>query len=654
MYSRLFNYVKTKIPRISSTELIALRSGGTSIDRDILTGTINYPTSKNNKNTKHDKFDKTTLNEVLNKYDGSPIYPNCDNNKWINYLAKNKFFSFLIDEKYGGTKLSVREQSSILTQISSVSPALGVVAMVPNSLGPGELITKYGTETQKTYYLPKLADGSMIPCFGLTGPNNGSDATGSIDNGIIINDNGTLKLKVKLNKRYITLAPVANLMGIAFNLKDPDGLLNDSDSDSDSKSTYNSGVTVALVERNHPNLIQDTHHNPMNVGFPNGTIKGEIILDLDQVIGGRDNIGNGWKMLMECLSAGRGVSLPATANASSKASTFGIYNYIQVREQFKMPLSNMEAIQEKFVNMVVNTWIIQSAVELTNDILDEGTSPAVISAIMKQQCTERGRIVLNDAMDIHGGAGICLGESNFIEKYYRGAPIGITVEGSNTLTRSLIIFGQGLNKSHPYIFPILDSVLNNDIDTFKPNINRMITSSIRLYFKSLIGPNISFKQQLINFATLTNIVALQGGKLKKSQMLSGDMADIFSNLYLISAVKYYHKQHNASENITKFIEYKLVLENQVKINKVVSNLGYERFLLKHITYYGINEKYSDTHDIFDEIMNNQQIINEIKKNIHIKNNILEDLENAINIHDTNSSEYINLKNKIINVGEFSN
>ena len=651
MYSRLFNYVKTKIPRISSTELIALRSGGTSIDRDILTGTVNYP---NSKNTKHDKFDKTKINELLNNYNYSSIYPNCDDNKWINYLAKNKFFSFLIDEKYGGTKLSVREQSSILTQISSVSPALGVVAMVPNSLGPGELITKYGTESQKTYYLPKLANGSMIPCFGLTGPNNGSDATGSIDNGIIINDNGKLKIKVNLNKRYITLAPVANLMGIAFNLEDPDGLLNDYDFDPESKSTSTSGVTVALVERTHPNLIQDTHHNPMNVGFPNGTIKGEIIIDLDQVIGGRDNIGNGWKMLMECLSAGRGVSLPATANASSKAVTFGIYNYIQVREQFKIPLSNMEAIQEKFVNMAVNTWIIQSAVELTNDILDEGTSPAVISAIMKQQCTERGRKVLNDAMDIHGGAGICLGESNFIEKYYRGAPIGITVEGSNTLTRSLIIFGQGLNKSHPYIFPILESVLNNNIDTFKHNINQMILSSIRLYLKSLIGPNITFEQQLINFATLTNIVALQGGKLKKSQMLSGDMADIFSNLYLMSGVRYYHKKHNTSEELTKFIEYKLALDNQVKINKVVNNLGYERFLLKHITEYGVNEKYSNVHEIFDEIMNNKHIIDEIKKNIHIENNILEDLENAVNMYDKNSSEYINLKNKIINVGEFSN
>ena len=221
---------------------------------------------------------------------------------------------------------------------------------------------------------------------------------------------------------------------------------------------------MALVEREHKGLIQDTHHNPLNVGFPNGTIKGEFLIDPTQVIGGPDCIGEGWKMLMDCLSAGRGISLPATANASSKVASFGILNYIKIRKQFNMTLSNIEAIQEKVNKMVMDTWIIQSSIELTNTILDDGNSPAVISAIMKQQTTERGRNVLNHAMDIHGGGAICLGHSNFLEKFYKAVPIGITVEGSNTLTRSLIIFGQGLNKSHPYIFPILDSVLNDKKD----------------------------------------------------------------------------------------------------------------------------------------------------------------------------------------------
>ena len=513
MYSRLFKYVKNKLPRISDTEMIALKSGTVSIDRDILSGKINFPQKK----THIYKFPEDRLVNLLEKYDNSKIYPNDNDNYWINHLANNKFFSFLINENYGGIKLSVNELSSVLTKIASVSPALGVVAMVPNSLGPGELITLYGTENQKNKYLPKLARGEYIPCFGLTGPNNGSDATGSIDTGVVFKENNKLKVKVNLNKRYITLAPVANLMGIAFDLKDPDNLLG------------KSGITVALVERDHLNLIQETHHNPLDVGFPNGTIKGEIVISLDQIIGGEENIGNGWKMLMECLSAGRGVSLPATANASSKVATFGMYHYIKTREQFKLTLSEMEGIQEKFLNMMYHTWIIQSSIEMTNDILDEGHSPAVISAIMKQQTTERGRIVLNEAIDIHAGSAICIGYSNFLEKYYKSIPIGITVEGSNTLTRSLIIFAQGLNKSHPFIFPILESILNDDLKSFKTNFNNIIKHGVNLYL-NCIDKNKGLEQEVNRYATLTNFVALKAGALKKEQMLSGDMADMFSNL----------------------------------------------------------------------------------------------------------------------------
>ena len=355
MYRLLFRFVKNKIPRISDTELIALQSGDTSIDRDILKGKISFPKPT----TYTNKFDKNNVDTFLHSFDSSRIYPNDNNNKWIQYLAKNKYFSFLIDEKYGGIKLGVNEMSDILTKITSVDPALGVATMVPNSLGPGELLTMYGTEQQKDNYLPKLARGDLIPCFGLTGPNNGSDATGKIDKGFAFKDtDGKIKIEVSLNKRYITLAPVANLMGIAFELVDNENLIG------------KSGITLALVERDHDGLIQNTHHNPLNVGFPNGTIKGTFVIDPSQVIGGEKQIGNGWKMLMECLSAGRGISLPATANASSKVATFGLFHYIQLREQFKMPLQDMQAIQEKMINMMFHTWIIQSSVAMTNDILD--------------------------------------------------------------------------------------------------------------------------------------------------------------------------------------------------------------------------------------------------------------------------------------------
>jgi alkylation response protein AidB-like acyl-CoA dehydrogenase len=634
---RIFNSVKKIVPKISDTELIALRSGNTSIDRQILSGKVILPSKK----TIIKKFPEKKLDNLILNYDNSKIYPNYNNNYWINYLAKNNFFSFLIDDKYNGFKLSVNEQSEILTKISSISPSLGVVTMVPNSLGPGELISHYGTEDQKNKYLSGLANGEYIPCFGLTGPNNGSDATGTIDKGEIVNVNDKIKIKLNINKRYITLAPVANLMGIAFDLEDPNNLLG------------KKGITLALLERGHPGLIQDTYHNPLNSEFPNGTIKGEFLIDIEQVIGGENNIGNGWKMLMDCLSAGRGISLPATANASSKVSSFGILNYIKVREQFRIPLSKMEAIQEKVNNMIFHTWIIQSSIELTNNILDSNTSPAVLSAIMKQQCTERGRIVLNEAMDIHAGAAICIGYSNFLEKFYRAAPIGITVEGSNTLTRSLIIFGQGLNKSHPYISTILDSILENNQYKFNQSFKNIVKHSLNLYGKSLLNSfySSSLENQIIDFANLTNFVALKGGSLKAEQMLSGAMADIFSNLYMALSVQYYHNLYNSSQILTNYIINRLVDENQQIINEVIDNLGKEKYLILFLKKRVNNKSYSVEKNIFNEINNNSNIINEIKKNIIIKNNILEDLDN-INHYDKNTEDYIKLKEKIINVDEF--
>ena len=644
---KLFNIVKSKIPSISSTELIALRSGNTSIDRQIMQGKVKLP----QKNTFINKFPPKKINDLLKMYDNTKIYPNKNNNLWINTLADNKYFSFLIDEKYGGIKLCVNELSNILTKIASCDPALGVATMVPNSLGPGELLTHYGTVEQKNKYLPGLANGKYIPCFGLTGPNNGSDATGSIDEGIVIEKEGKIYIEVSVNKRYITLAPVANLMGIAFNLKDPNKLL----------KNKRSGITLALVEREHPGLIQETHHNPLNVGFPNGTIKGKFLIDTSMVIGGEENIGNGWKMLMECLSAGRGISLPATANASSKVATFGILNYIKVRQQFRMPLAAMEAIQEKTNDMVLNTWIIQSAVELTNTILDNNNSPAVLSAIMKQQCTERARVVLNHGMDIHGGAAICVGYNNFLEKFYKAAPIGITVEGSNTLTRSLIIFGQGLNKSHPFIYPILDSILENNEEKFYENFKNICFHSIKLYFKTFNESNIlsirtkTLEDQVVDFAALTNFVALKGGALKREQMLSGTMADIFSNLYMAFAVEYYHENNKASVILTEYIVNKLIDKNQELINEVIDNLGNERYLLLHLKNKTGNKYYKNERQIFSEILSNKKIMEEIKKNIYIENNILSDLENIQNYNlIENPSEYNDLKNKIINVDEYSN
>ena len=294
----LFKQVKNIIPKISKTELIALRSGTVSLDRMLFEGKVTLPKYQSKKNTFDDNFNCFSVSNLLKKYGNvKQIYPNKDINSILRYIGNNDFFSLIIDEKYNGKKLSVEGLSNVLTNISSLNPSLGVIVMVPNSLGPGELLSCYGTEEQKNKYLPKLASGEYVPCFGLTGPNNGSDATGSIDEGILLKKMEKDMYKLQLIKD-ITLAP-SNLIGVAFNLKDPNNLLKEGKK-----------VTVALLEKGHPGLLQETYHNPLNVGFPNGTLS-TFKFELDNIIGGESNLGNGWKMLMECLAAGRGICLPA-------------------------------------------------------------------------------------------------------------------------------------------------------------------------------------------------------------------------------------------------------------------------------------------------------------------------------------------------------
>ena len=642
---KLFNRIKTIIPKISDTELVALRSGTTCIDTDIFRGKVD--TSSIKPKSFERKFENKKIDDLINKYGNiEQVYPSEKTDEILDFIGKNNFLSFLIPEIYGGIKLSVSELSSVLTKISSVNPALGVVTMVPNSLGPSELLLNYGTNKQKNNFLPKLAKGEYIPCFGLTGPNNGSDATGSIDEGIVLKKDTKTVINLNINKRYITLGPVANLIGLAFNLKDPNNLL----------PSNKEGITVALVENNIPGLKQETYHNPLNAGFPNGTLKGNINIPIENIIGGPEKAGMGWKMLMECLASGRGVCLPASANASSKVATYGIFHYIKHRKQFKIPLIKMEGVQEKFVNMLFNTWLIQSSVAFTNCLLDNGEKPAVISAIMKQQTTDRGREVLNNGMDIHAGSAICLGENNFLEKFYRSAPIGITVEGSNTLTRNLIIFGQGLNKSHPYIYPVLDSILTDNIDNFKDSFKNILKHSLSLYWKSLPGISIKnntlLEKQTLHFANLSNFVALKGGALKSEQFLSADMADIFSNLYLAHSVLWYEDNYKVSKKLTDYCVNKLCYENQIIMNRVIDNLGclgYPLYFSKsNITSY----KYNNDREIIQEITTNNNIIDHISNDIHINDdNILGKLKK---LDTLKGREYTELYNKVIQVGEYDN
>jgi len=641
MYRFIFNKVKNIVPRISNTELIALRTGNTHLDSQMFCGSVTLPNKISNVN--NSKFDESKIDLLLNKYGDSTVYPSKDTNDILQFLGTNKFFSFLIDEKYQGNKLSTQELSNVLTKISSKNPGLGVTVMVPNSLGPGELLSIYGTEEQKEKYLPKLSNGECIPCFGLTGPDNGSDALGSIDTGVLKEENGKRFVEVTVNKRYITLAPVSNLVGLAINLEDPDNLLKSGEE----------GVTVFLLEKDFPGLKLETHHNPMNLGFPNGTVKGNLKIPLENIIGGEENVGNGWKMLMECLAAGRGICLPATANASSKTSTFGIYNYIKHRKQFNIPLIKMEGVSNKFCDMVYNTWLIQTSIAMTNNILDQGNKPAVISAIMKEQTTERGRMVINDAMDIHGGSSICSGPNNFTQKFYNGIPVGITVEGSNTLTKNLIIFGQGLNKSHPHIYDLYDSIVTDDLEKFKLHFKKMIKHSTKLLGSSYLGKitkdNIS--NQTVDFANLSNFISLLGGQIKKNQSISSDMAGIMSNLYLAYSVMWYQENYKVSQKLTDYCLNRLLDENSVLFNRVIDNYpGSLRLLLKNMKRKNNSFNYDSNRELLNEIESNFKIMNEIEDNIFIDDS----LKKLKSLDNLDGEEYERVYQDIISVEEYKN
>jgi acyl-CoA dehydrogenase len=659
-YRKVFNIVKSIIPKISETEIIALKSGGVSIDREIFNGKVDYSKLYKPLSISSEKNMETEINELLRSVGSENIYPNKNIHKIIKQLGEKGFLSMIIDKKYNGNRLSITSQSKILSKISSYNPSLAVTAMVPNSLGPAELLQHYGTEQQKKYFLPKLADGTMIPCFGLTGPNNGSDAVGQIDKGIVECVDGKIKIKITLNKRYITLAPVSNVIGIAFNTEDPNGLLKNN----------KTGITVALVESSQYGLQQHTYHNPNNAGFPNGTIKGTIFIDPDQTIGGEDKIGEGWKMLMECLAVGRGVSLPATANGTSKFVTHSIMNYINLRKQFNMNIGNMESVREKFIDMYLNTWIIHTSVNFTNHILDSGSTPSVITAIMKQQTTERARNILNNGMDIYAGSGICVGENNFFTKFYNSSPVGITVEGSNTLTRGLIIFGQGLNKSHPYIFPIFQSIQENNLDGFKYNMNKLVSSIVVNYCKLIsitwvnsipFIKNNTTQQRLdiatLKFSLLTNFVALMGGKIKSKQMISGNMSDILSNLYLSYSVLWYYKHYLYNNEINnslrdECINY-LMNELDYKMNLIIENYPFPA--LKPLLYPLTNRiKYSNLENknkLYTLIINNEALHKIFKDDIYYEGTVLEKMEKLRKIKP-NSEEYNELYQDIIQVGEY--
>lgn len=632
MYRKIFNASKKLVPRISETESIALNSGTTSVEKYFFKGKI--PKNYIKKSYNYPKLDSNSIiyNDVdllcknVNDY---KIYQTKKIDESVMNLIKNKkLFGMIIPKKYGGLELNHHEQSQIVQKISTCSNPLGVMIMVPNSLGPAELLLKYGSEEDKQKYLNGLANGEYIPCFGLTGQHSGSDAANMLDTGIVIEKNGKKYVKLNISKRYITLAPISNLVGVAFKLSDPNKLL----------SKGKEGITLALLEPDKMDFEIGNRHNPMDVPFPNGTIvANNLEIPLESLIGGEENAGNGWRMLMECLAVGRSISLPACAVGSAKLTTNYVGAYSVYRKQFKTMLADMEGVQEKLSKIATETLKITSIQYLTNSILDSGEKPSVISALMKYETTERARDVVNHGMDIVAGAGISKGPKNIIGNAYQAIPVGITVEGSNTLTKNLIIFGQGLMKSHPFLYNIVQSIENNDLNEFKNNLNGMINHSISGVVKGIyynLLSNCMFfskneelleKKLMNNFAMTSNLVLLMGKKFKSNELMSGKMAEVIGSLYMIEAIEWFN-HHNNKElshlvKHAKYEEYKKIQNNLKNVSDNFPIFGFKQLLqfVNSESYMERNFKITDKMiiDSSNLITKNEKVRNILSENIYM-------------------------------------
>ena len=503
------------------------------------------------------------------------------------FLKAEGFFGMIIPKEHGGKGFSARAHSRVIQKIASRCGTAAVSVMVPNSLGPAELLLRYGSEAQRQHYLPRLARGDEIPCFALTNPFAGSDAAAIPDRGIVCygehEGQQVLGMRVTWEKRYITLSPVATVVGLAFQLYDPDGLLGDE---------THVGITLALLPSSHPGVEIGRRHLPARQAFQNGPIAGkDVFIPIDWVIGGRERCGDGWRMLMNCLAAGRSISLPGSSTGGLKLCTRATGAYARVRKQFNVPIGKFEGVQEAIARIAANTYLVDAARDVTAAALDAGEEPAVLSALLKYQSTERLRQALNDAMDVHGGRAICDGPSNYLMAGYMAAPVAITVEGANILTRSLVIFGQGAMRCHPYLQSEIAAAKDDDPDralaafdrAFFGHIATVLSNAARAFFKNATGglvgsdPSVGeanywyaqIERASASFAVVADVALAQlGASLKRKESLSGRFADVLGELYLSScALKRFEDDRRPQEDLV-VLEYAL----RSSLNTVYENL----------------------------------------------------------------------------------
>jgi acyl-CoA dehydrogenase len=475
------------------------------------------------------------------------------------YIKQEHFLAMIIPKDQGGLDFSATAIGLILSKIASLSVAVGSSIAVPNSLGPAELLVEYGTQQQKDYFLPRLAKGEDIPCFALTSPTAGSDAGSIEDHGVVVEaefeGKQQLCLRLNWNKRYITLAPIATLLGLAFKLYDPDHLLG---------SEEYIGITCALIPTKTPGVVTGRRHFPLNCAFTNGPTQGNnVIIPIDWIIGGREKAGKGWRMLMECLAAGRAITLPASAGGGSASQLLPTTAYARIRRQFNLPIGHFGGVQESLIKLIGYTYAIQATRLFTAAIIDGGKRPVVGSAITKCYTTNYAREVITACMDINGGKAICMGPSNYAAQNHFETPISITVEGANILTRSMIIFGQGSIRCHPYVMEELFSVDEQDAKVGLKRFDKAVWAHIGFGLSNIVrslvlgltnaffvrvpkGPLKRYYQLVTRFSTVVALVVdvsmlMLGGKLKRLECLSGRLADLVSFLYIIGSVLKYHQ-----------------------------------------------------------------------------------------------------------------
>jgi len=470
------------------------------------------------------------------------------------YIKHEGFFAMIIPKSYGGLEFSAYAHSRVIQKIASRSSAAAVTVMVPNSLGPAELLMAYGTDDQKEFYLPRLASGEEVPCFALTGPSAGSDAGSIPDTGIVckreFEGKETLGMLLNWEKRYITLGPVATVLGLAFHVYDPEHVLGDED---------DLGITCALIPVETPGVEIGRRHDPLGIAFQNGPNTGtDVFIPMDWVIGGQAMIGNGWRMLVERLSIGRGISLPSLSAAAGKMACHTTGAYARLRKQFKTSIGRFEGVEEALARIGGLTYMMDAGVRLSTSALDAGEKPAVVTAIVKRYLTETMRQVIDDAMDVHGGRGICMGPSNYLGRTYQSIPVAITVEGANILTRSMMVFGQGAMRCHPYLQEEIaaasedgDEGLNRFDTALMSHLAYTIANAARAVLYGLSGgwlapspvPGVTaiYYKQIARFSAATSAMAdlallVLGGALKRKESISGRFADALAYLYLCSAV----------------------------------------------------------------------------------------------------------------------